>query len=196
VNHRHLLPDEIDLLLDEEVGFGVGPLRAHVQECEACRARVDEARMVVDALEDLPHFAPNYAFTNKVMAQVPVFVPWHVAARDWIQQWVPRSSGARIAMAALAASAASLMTLALVWIATDTDLVVAMSAGVGGRMRELVVQAGHALIATIFGEQVFAAVRHAGTAGIALAIIVILGTLGGSLAGLRALAVASARKGD
>jgi len=26
MNHRHLLPDEIDLLLDDEVGFGVNPL--------------------------------------------------------------------------------------------------------------------------------------------------------------------------
>ena len=196
MNHRHLLPDEIDLLLDEEVGFGVGPLRAHIQDCEACRARLDEARVVVDALEDLPHFAPSYAFSNQVMAQVPVFVPWHAAAREWIQQWVPRSTAARAVMVALATSAASVVTLAILWIATDTDLVVAMSAGVGGRMRELVVQAGHGLIATLFGEQVFAAVRHAGAAGIALAVVVIVGTLGGSLAGLRALAVASARKGD
>ena len=27
MNHRHLLPDEIDLLLDDEVGFGVTPLQ-------------------------------------------------------------------------------------------------------------------------------------------------------------------------
>ena len=39
MNHRHLLPAEIDLLLDEEVGFGVSPLRAHVQACADCRAR-------------------------------------------------------------------------------------------------------------------------------------------------------------
>ena len=33
MNHRHLLPDEIDLLLDDEVGFGVAPLKAHVRDC-------------------------------------------------------------------------------------------------------------------------------------------------------------------
>lgn len=196
MNHRHLLPDEIDLLLDEEVGFGVGPLKAHVQECEACSSRLEEARVVVDALEDLPHFAPSYAFASQVMAQVPVFVPWHAAAREWIQQWIPRSTAARAAMIGFATSVASLLTLAIIWIAADTDLLVTMSAGVGGRVRQLVTEAGHALIATLFGEQVFTAVRHAGMIGIALSLLVVLGTLGGSIAGLRALAVASARKGD
>jgi hypothetical protein len=99
-------------------------------------------------------------------------------------------------MVAAAASVASLLTLAIIWIAADTDLLVTMSAGIGGRLRQLVTEAGHATIATLFGEQVFTAVRHAGTFGIALALLVILGTLGGSIAGLRALAVASARQGD
>ena len=83
MNHRHLLPDEIDLLLDDEVGFGVQPLKAHIRDCADCRAKVDEARFVVDALEDLPHFAPSHSFANRVMSQVPVFVPWHVAAREY-----------------------------------------------------------------------------------------------------------------
>ena len=39
VNHRHLLPNEIDLLVDGEAGFGVAPLRAHVAECDECRAQ-------------------------------------------------------------------------------------------------------------------------------------------------------------
>ena len=53
MNHRHLLPNEIDLLLDGEVGFGVAPLRAHVDGCEDCQARLARSRKVVDALEDL-----------------------------------------------------------------------------------------------------------------------------------------------
>ena len=54
MNHRHLLPDEIDLLLDDEVGFGVAPLKAHIRDCAECRAKLDEAQLVVDALEDSP----------------------------------------------------------------------------------------------------------------------------------------------
>ena len=38
LHHRHLRPDEIDLLLDGEDGFGVAPLRAHVESCSSCQA--------------------------------------------------------------------------------------------------------------------------------------------------------------
>src|SRR4051812_10035276 len=113
MNHRHLLPDEIDLLLDDEVGFGVAPLKAHIRDCADCRTKVEDARTVVDALEDLPHFAPSHRFSDRVMSQVPVFVPWHVAARDSALQWLPRSRPARLAVAAMATSAASVLTVAI-----------------------------------------------------------------------------------
>src|SRR5436305_4371278 len=116
MNHRHLLPDEIDLLLDDEVGFGVAPLKAHIRDCADCRARVDEARFVVEALEDIPHFAPSHRFADRVLAQVPVFVPWHVTARDTVARWLPQSRPGRVAVAALVTSAASVFTVVLLWI--------------------------------------------------------------------------------
>ena len=69
MNHRHLLPNEIDLLVDGEAGFGVAPLRAHILECGECRERLDDARVVVEALEALPHFAPNARLAERVMAR-------------------------------------------------------------------------------------------------------------------------------
>ena len=51
MEHRHLLPDEIDHLLDGEAGFGVAPLMGHVEACSACRAELAEARQIVSALE-------------------------------------------------------------------------------------------------------------------------------------------------
>src|SRR3954467_1648821 len=84
VNHRHLLPDEIDQLVDDEIGFGTAPLKAHVAECRDCQVRLEEARAVTGLIEQLPRLAPSHRFTDRVMAQVPVFVPWHVAARDEI----------------------------------------------------------------------------------------------------------------
>jgi len=48
VNHRHLLPNEIDLLVDGEAGFGVAPLRAHVAECDDCPALVRHLRSVIE----------------------------------------------------------------------------------------------------------------------------------------------------
>src|ERR687889_1519171 len=108
MNHRHLLPNEIDLLVDGEAGFGVAPLRAHILECADCRERVDDARVVVDALERLPHFAPDSRLADRVMAQVPVFVPAHVAARDSVRRWLPQSSAARVAALATASTVAGL----------------------------------------------------------------------------------------
>src|SRR3954454_20962096 len=99
MNHRHLLPNEIDLLVDGEAGFGVAPLRAHIDECAECRAQFEDARIVVDALEALPHFAPDSRLADRVMSQVPVFVPAHVAARDSVSRWVPQAGPARAAAA-------------------------------------------------------------------------------------------------
>ena len=193
MNHRHLLPDEIDLLLDDEVGFGVAPLKAHVRDCVECRARVDEARFVVDALEDLPHFAPSHTFADRVMAQVPVFVPWHVTARDTVLRWLPQSRAARIAVGALAASAASIITLAILWIATQTDVVTVASGAAGDEVRGLVYEAGRQVLSTVFGDQMFAIIQRTGTVGVGAALIGLVAAAAGSVAGLRALAAASSR---
>jgi len=194
MNHRHLLPDEIDLLLDDEVGFGVAPLKAHIRDCDHCRAQVDEARFIVDALEDVPHFAPSHRFTDRVLAQVPVFVPWHVTARDTVVRWLPQSRSARFAVAALATSAASIVTVVMLWIATQTD-VVALATGVAGdQVRGLVYDAGRQVLATVFGEQFFAIIQRTGTFGIAAALLGLVAAAGGSIAGLRALAAASSRR--
>jgi hypothetical protein len=194
VNHRHLLPEEIDLLVDDEVGFGVSPLKAHVRDCADCRAKVDEARVVVEAIEHLPHFAPDHNFVDKVMAQVPVFVPWHVAARDSVRQWLPRSRPGRYLVLGAATSVASIITLALLWITTQTDVLVFATGIAGDRLRELVAQVGRGVIATVFGEQVFAAIQQTGTIGIAIVLVGFVGAAGGTLAGLRAIAAASSRR--
>ena len=145
MNHRHLLPDEIDLLLDDdEVGFGVNPLKAHIRDCADCRAQVEEARFVVDALEDLPHFAPSHTFADRVMTQVPVFVPWHVDGSP-DRRPVRRHSRGRldIAVGGLATAVASVLTVAILWIATQTDVLVVASGAAGDRaMKGLVFDAG------------------------------------------------------
>lgn len=193
MNHRHLLPDEIDLLLDDEVGFGVAPLKTHLRDCVECRARVDEARFVVDALEDLPHFAPSHTFADRVMTQVPVFVPWHVTARDTVLRWLPQSRAARVAVGALAASAASIITLAILWIATQTDVVTVASGAAGDEMRGLVYEAGRQVLSTVFGDQMFAIIQRTGTVGVGAALVGLVAAAAGSIAGLRALAAASSR---
>jgi hypothetical protein len=194
MNHRHLLPDEIDLLLDDEVGFGVQPLKAHIRDCGDCRAKVEDARVVIDALEDLPHFAPTHTFADRVMSQVPVFVPWHVAARDTVVRWLPQSRPARLAAAAMATSAASVLTVAILWIATQADVVALASGVAGGGVERMLFNAGRSVLTTVFGDQMFAIIQSTGTVGIAAALLGMLAAAAGSAAGLRALAAASSRR--
>lgn len=194
MNHRHLLPDEIDLLLDEAVGFGVAPLKAHIADCGDCRAKVEDARLVVDALENLPHFPPSHTFADRVMSEVPVFEPWHVAARDAVRRWVPQSSPARVGVVALMTTAASALTLAVLWIATQTDVLIFATDAMGSGLRGLLGEAARQVGAALFGEPTVASIRQFGTIGIAAAILGLAAAAGGTFAGLRAIASASQRR--
>jgi len=194
MNHRHLLPDEIDLLVDDEVGFGVTPLKAHIRDCGECRTRVEDARRVLGSLEEVPHFSPSHTFADRVMAQVPVFVPWHVTARDSIAHWLPRSRSARLAVAALATSAVSVLTVTILWIATQTDVLVLATSAAGDQLQNVVFTAGRDVLATVFGDQMFAIIQRTGTVGVAAALLGLAATATASIVGLRALAGVSSRR--
>lgn len=194
MNHRHLLPNEIDLLVDGEAGFGVAPLRAHIAECDECRARLEDARIVVDALEALPHFAPDARLADRVMAQVPVFVPVHVAARDSVFRWLPRAGAARAAAAVLATSVAGMLTVALLWLASRGDAVVFATGLFADRVQALVLGAARDIVVAVFGESAMAALQAAGAVGVTLLVIGFLGTALGTVLALRRLATASSRR--
>jgi anti-sigma factor RsiW len=194
VNHRHLLPNEIDLLVDGEAGFGVAPLRAHVAECDECRARLDDARIVVDALEALPHFAPDSRLADRVMAQVPVFVPAHVAARDSVFRWLPKAGPARAAAAIMGTSIAGLLTVAMVWLASRGDAVVFATGLFIGRLQGLVLGAARDVVVAVLGESAVSALQAAGTLGVTLLVFLFLGTALGTVLAIRRLATASSRR--
>ena len=191
MNHRHLLPNEIDLLLDDEVGFGVNPLRAHIRDCVDCRTRVDEARVVMDALEDVPHFAPSYSFGDRVMSQVPIFVPWHVTARQNALKWLPQSRSARLVVGTLATASASVLTAVILWVVTQTDALQLVGGFAGDRVRSLLLDAARAVLTTVFGDQTFAMIQRTGSFGIAAALLGLAAVAAGSAVALRAVAVAS-----
>jgi anti-sigma factor RsiW len=193
MNHRHLLPNEIDLLVDGEAGFGVAPLRAHIDECGECRERVEEARIVVDALEALPHFAPDSRLADRVMSQVPVFVPAHVAARDSVSRWLPQAGAARVAAAAVFTSAAGVLTLGLIWLATQGDAAVFMTGLLGDRLRGVVVGAARDLAVSLLGESALAALQATGAIGVSLLLAGFVLTAFGAVAGIRRLAAAGRR---
>lgn len=119
---RHLRPDEIDLLLDTEVGFGVQPLRAHVLECPQCQGELDRAQELLFVIEDLPHFTPSADFAERVMLQVQVFEPWHVAARNSVLRLVPSSQPARVAAGVGLAASTGIMVTGATWALNNADI--------------------------------------------------------------------------
>ncbi|NUO37544.1 MAG: hypothetical protein HOQ17_03955 [Gemmatimonadaceae bacterium] len=193
MNHRHLLPNEIDLLVDGEAGFGVAPLRAHILECAECRERVEDARVVVDALESLPHFAPDSRLADRVMAQVPVFVPAHVAARDSVRRWLPQSAAARTAAVAVGTSVAGALTLAMIWLATQSDAVLFISGLLGDRVRGAVAAAARDFAVALLGESALTTLQATGALGVTLLLLGFLLTAVGTVAGIRRLATAGRR---
>ncbi len=194
MNHRHLLPEEFDLLLDDEVGFGVAPLREHVQGCAQCRAQFDDARLVAAALEELPHIAPSYALADKIMAQVPVFIPWHVAARDAASRWLPRSHTARIATVGLAAGVGATLTGGVVWLASRGDVVGFVTEVAGTHLRGTAAQLLRDGVVTLFGPGVMDSLQHGGLVGLGAVAVGFLVAATASAFGLRAIATAARRR--
>ncbi len=194
MKHRHLLPNEIDLLVDGEAGFGVAPLRAHLDECGVCQERFEDAFFVVQVLEDVPHFAPDARLADRVMAQVPVFVPVHVAARDSVQRWLPQAGIARLAAAVLGTFFALGFTLALAWLATRGEAVMYGTELLGGRLRGAVVGGMQDLAVAMLGPSALAALETTGPVGTTLIVLGFVLTAAASVAGIRRLAVSA--RGD
>jgi hypothetical protein len=194
VNHRHLLPNEIDLLVDGDVGFGVAPLRGHVRQCLECQAKVDEAREVALALEELPHLAPSTAFAERVMAQVHVFEPWHVAARDSVRRLVPRSVPARAAAVLLGSAASIVLASVSIWLAARLDMLAFLSGAAVQRGREVIASMVEGAVGAAFGPTASSFVRGTGTLGLFLGTLGLVAAAGIAVVGVRRLATASSRR--
>jgi hypothetical protein len=194
VEHRHLLPDEIDLLIDGEVGFGVAPLQAHVERCESCRTELEEARRVVATLERLPHFTPSPLFAERVMARVQVFEPWHVAALDTARQWVPRSATARALAASALGAVGLVLSVGTLWLAIRADLFLFFVNIAADRARGALVDALGSAITGAFGQPALEALRTTGAVGALVGITGFLLVLVVAAYGLRTMAGVARRR--
>lgn len=179
--NRHLLPDEIDQLLDGEVGFGSTQLRAHVRGCEQCRAELEEARQLVRVLEHLPHFAPSPLFSQRVLGRVQIFVPWHVTLLDTVRGWMPRSRPARAVALAGLSSFAAVMTLATLWLLSHLDAAIYATTLALTRVRGAVVGGLADLVGGLLGEPARQALATGGVLGLlalgsGLLVVTILAT--------------------
>lgn len=190
---RHLLPAEIDLLLDGEVGFGTTPLKAHVRRCAECRSELESARTLVRSLEHLPQFAPSPLFSQQVMARVQVYVPWYVALLDTLRGLVPASRPARLVAGAAAVSVFAFITVASLWIFTRLDaFVFALDLGYM-RVREWGSAALAGAVAAAFGEPALRVVQAAGWLGITAALIFFVASAAGAATLVRGLVRARGR---
>ena len=195
MEHRHLLPEEIDLLLDGEVGFGVQPLRSHIRGCDHCRRELEEARAVVRELETLPHLAPSPLFAERVMAQVQVIEPVHVAAVHTARRWLPESRPLRVLAGAAAVAVASVLSMVSLWVFGNLETLAFFGGLVIDRTRDTILTSLGSTLASVFGPESVEALRASGTAGLAVTGIGLLLAIAAAAYGLRAVATASRRRG-
>jgi hypothetical protein len=190
--NRHLLPEEIDQLLDGEVGFGTTPLKQHVRTCAECRAELDSARVLVSQLEQLPHFTLSPRFTDEVMQRVHVFVPWHVALADTVRAFIPQQRRWRTAAWAGVASVATVMLLASLWLITRLDAALFVVELGLERIRAAGAWALSNVVVALFGDTAAQALSSSGAAGLAVALLVAILTALLAVGALR-MVVAGAR---
>lgn len=188
---RHLRPDEIELLLDGEEGFGVAQLRAHASSCSVCQDEMARAQELMLALDTLPDFAPSPAFADRVMSQVQVFEPWHVAAIRTVEQYVPATRPARIAAGLGAAVTAGLATAGATWAVARADMGLLLAQFGLERFREQMVAAGSDVVATVVGQPGLEAMRGSSPEVMALALGGFVAAAGMGVVGIRALASSS-----
>ncbi|HEY8793577.1 MAG TPA: hypothetical protein VIM15_01430 [Gemmatimonadaceae bacterium] len=185
---RHLLPEEIDLLLDGEVGFGTPPLKAHVRSCAVCSNELESARALVRQLEHLPHIAPSPLFASRVLSRVQLFVPWHVALLDSVRGLVPQSRALRVAAAAMFATVAIALTVMSVWVFARIDAVMFAADLVLERMRSAALGAVGSGMSALFGEAA-RPLLAGGAMGLAMAALLLLVTGAAAATMIRVAAV-------
>ena len=72
----HLTTEEIELWAQ---GLLPAAGALHLADCSLCRTEAERERKVILALVQLPKFAPNPGFADRVMAQVRIPTP----SGDW-----------------------------------------------------------------------------------------------------------------
>ncbi len=195
MTNRPLRPDEIELLLDGEDGFGMAELRAALRRNPAAQAELRRSRAVVDALEALPHFSPSPLFADRVMANVQVFEPWHVAALDYARRFVPQSRPARVMAGALAAASAAVFVGGGYWLLERADIAVLLTQLGFEQFRSAVLNAGTDMSRQLLGERGVALVRDAAPSTWVALTGGFVSAVGAGVLALRRLSMAASRRG-
>jgi hypothetical protein len=196
MHEPHLAPEDIDFLLDGDEGFGLLPLRKHVAACDECRARLDDARSVIVALERLPHAAPSPGFANAVMTRVNVFEPWYVSLADSVRRLVPRAGPVRTLVTTGAALAAISVSSIAIWIAMQLDVAIYAAQLGWNRLQSAVAASLGGFVSDMFGEPALDAIRTGNIATIAIGAAAFIGVLGVATLSVRGLVSVARRRGN
>ena len=188
MDHRHLTPQEFDLLVDGEESIGTQPLAAHISECVTCRTELEAQQRLLGALEKVPHFTPSPLFAYRVMKKVQVFEPWHVTATNTVRRFVPRSRPARVLAAGVAGVVATTLTAGSVWMASRLDAVAFLGGVAVQRARDVGTQTVSSVVTSALGSS------GAGDSNLILAAGGFLAAVAISALGLRAIAAAARRR--
>ena len=192
MEHRHLLPNEIDLLVDGSAGAGTAPLRAHLAECDDCRKRFDQLRIVSEAVEGVPHFVPKLRFADSVMAGVQVVEPWHVAFTQSVKRVIPTSTPVRMLAGVGASLAAVAISGAAAWLAFRGDRADWVIDLFADRSRQGIVTGASEIAARALGADAATTLAAGGLSTITITATVLAATALLALLGFRRLAATAA----
>lgn len=191
---RHLFPDELELLIDSEEGPSLAPLRAHVDGCPECRDLLAVEQELVELLEHLPHTAPTGGFPERVMSQVQVFEPWHVAARDSLQKLVPPPGPWRTVASVGVAGAVTSVSALVLWVALRFDMALYVGQLVVERAQGALIAGVGSVVRAALGETAAAALQTGGAPSALLALAGIGSALLVATLGLRGLVAVARRR--
>lgn len=191
--NRHLLPAEIDLLVDGDGGFGLAELAAHAEQCASCRAKVRDGRLIAQAMEVLPHAKPTLGFADRVMTKVEVYQPWYIAAWDAVERIVPTSTPFRVAAVSLLTVGTVLATGGGIWLATQTNGLSVISAGLLEQSRTATASVVGDALGALLGPSAAGVLRNGSLGTVALGAGALLGAMALAAGGLSRLAAARRR---
>lgn len=115
----HPTPDRLEAYVEEALPDAErAVLESHLEGCGRCRTEVEEWRALFTALETLPAFEPASGFTERVMAQVRLPVPWWARLVAMVTQLAPRSTFGWVLVAGLVSVPALTAGGAVAWLLT------------------------------------------------------------------------------
>ena len=194
MEHRHLLPDEFEDFLDGDVGETTSALRDHVDNCAECRAELAKRSDLTRLLDHMPHHGPAPLFSYRVMSHVQVFEPWHVALRDFVRRLVPRTAAARWVAGVTAVAVATVMTLAGIWVALNSESAWLFAEVGVKRVRTAFLTSFRGVLESAFGRDALNAIEGTGPSGSIIAVSIVVGVILIAAIGFRVAAVASRRR--